>query len=207
MGDVIDPALAVLVVVIALGLAFDFVNGFHDTANAIATSVATRVLSPGRAVSMAAILNVVGALTGTFLTHIDEQFAARGRRFGLPQLRRRPRKLNGFVLERGRLALPSDDFFVEDPVRLIESAADARPVCLLQGSDSGWVEGFLRPTIEAAGYRVARSIGAEVHPAVTLAMDEIDVPSGRVVRLPRDAAGRPRIDRDALARALTAGDA
>ncbi len=65
MVDAIDPALAILVVVIALGLAFDFVNGFHDTANAIATSVATRVLSPGRAVSMAAILNVVGALTGT----------------------------------------------------------------------------------------------------------------------------------------------
>ena len=65
MVDAIDPALAVLVVVIALGLAFDFVNGFHDTANAIATSVATRVLSPGRAVAMAAILNVVGALSGT----------------------------------------------------------------------------------------------------------------------------------------------
>jgi PiT family inorganic phosphate transporter len=60
-----DPAFLVLVAIVALGLAFDFVNGFHDTANAIATSVATRVLSPGQAVSMAAILNVVGALTGT----------------------------------------------------------------------------------------------------------------------------------------------
>jgi inorganic phosphate transporter, PiT family len=61
----VEPALVVLVLIVALGLAFDFVNGFHDTANAIATSVATRVLSPGRAVSMAAVLNVVGALTGT----------------------------------------------------------------------------------------------------------------------------------------------
>jgi PiT family inorganic phosphate transporter len=61
----VDPALLVLVLIVALGLAFDFVNGFHDTANAIATSVATRVLSPGQAVSMAAILNVVGALSGT----------------------------------------------------------------------------------------------------------------------------------------------
>ena len=60
-----DPAFLVLVAIVALGLAFDFVNGFHDTANAIATSVATRVLSPGQAVSMAAVLNVVGALTGT----------------------------------------------------------------------------------------------------------------------------------------------
>jgi PiT family inorganic phosphate transporter len=61
----VDPALVVLALVVALGLAFDFVNGFHDTANAIATSVATRVLSPGQAVSMAAVLNVVGAVTGT----------------------------------------------------------------------------------------------------------------------------------------------
>lgn len=57
--------LTVLILIIALGLGFDFINGFHDTANAIATSVATRVLTPGQAVGMAAVLNVVGALTGT----------------------------------------------------------------------------------------------------------------------------------------------
>ena len=62
----------------------------------------------------------VGSLTGVFLAHLDEQFAGRGRRFGLPTIRRRPRKLGGFVLDRGRLALPRDDFFAEDPVRLIE---------------------------------------------------------------------------------------
>ncbi|MBL0769467.1 [protein-PII] uridylyltransferase [Sphingopyxis sp. DHUNG17] len=61
----------------------------------------------------------VGDLTGTFLAHLDDQLAARGRRF-LPSIRRRPGKLNGFVLDRGRLALPSDDFFEADPVRLIE---------------------------------------------------------------------------------------
>jgi PiT family inorganic phosphate transporter len=60
-----DTSLLVLIVIVALGLAFDFINGFHDTANAIATSVATRVLTPGQAVLMAATLNVVGALTGT----------------------------------------------------------------------------------------------------------------------------------------------
>lgn len=54
-----------LVCVIVLATIFDFINGFHDTANAIATSVSTRVLSPRVAVSMAAILNLVGALTGT----------------------------------------------------------------------------------------------------------------------------------------------
>src|SRR5213076_1537900 len=57
--------LALLLLIIVLGLAFDFINGFHDTANAIATVVATRVLSPLRAVLMAGILNFVGALSGT----------------------------------------------------------------------------------------------------------------------------------------------
>src|ERR687886_618599 len=61
----IDAGLLALVLIIVLGLAFDFINGFHDTANAIATSVATRVLSPGRAVLMAGVLNCVGALSGT----------------------------------------------------------------------------------------------------------------------------------------------
>ena len=60
-----EPALIGLIVVVALALAFDFINGFHDTANAIATSVATKVLTPTQAIAMAAILNVVGALTGT----------------------------------------------------------------------------------------------------------------------------------------------
>ena len=62
----------------------------------------------------------VGDLTGVFLAHLDERFAARGRRFGLPTIRRRPSRLHGFVLDRGRLALPHDRFFAEDPVRLIE---------------------------------------------------------------------------------------
>jgi PiT family inorganic phosphate transporter len=59
---VIDPAMVVLVLVIAVALAFDFINGFHDTANAIATSVSTRVLTPRWAILMAATLNFVGAL-------------------------------------------------------------------------------------------------------------------------------------------------
>ena len=55
---------ALLVLVILLAVSFDFINGFHDTANAIATVVATRVLSAGAAIMMAATLNFVGALTG-----------------------------------------------------------------------------------------------------------------------------------------------
>lgn len=61
----------------------------------------------------------VGDLTGLFLSHVDETMAKRGRRF-IPTITRRPRKLNGFKLDRGRLALPDDNFFVEDPIRMIE---------------------------------------------------------------------------------------
>jgi PiT family inorganic phosphate transporter len=50
-----------LVAVVAVALFFDFTNGFHDTANSIATSVSTRALSPRAAVLSAAILNVIGA--------------------------------------------------------------------------------------------------------------------------------------------------
>ncbi|MGH2382212.1 MAG: inorganic phosphate transporter [Candidatus Limnocylindria bacterium] len=55
----------VLLVVLGLAIAFDYINGFHDTANAIATSVTTRALKPGYAIGMSAIANFVGALTGT----------------------------------------------------------------------------------------------------------------------------------------------
>lgn len=57
------PILLVLIVVIAL--VFDFTNGVHDSANAIATVVSTKVLSPLQAVSMAAMLNLLGAFIGT----------------------------------------------------------------------------------------------------------------------------------------------
>src|ERR1041384_7336989 len=58
-------AFILLLIVIALAITFDFINGFHDTANAIATVVATRVLSPFQAIAMAALLNFLGAVTGT----------------------------------------------------------------------------------------------------------------------------------------------
>jgi PiT family inorganic phosphate transporter len=51
----------VLWIVVATALAFDFTNGFHDTANAVATSISTRAMSPRVAVGMAAVLNFVGA--------------------------------------------------------------------------------------------------------------------------------------------------
>ena len=54
-----------LITVLALAVLFDYVNGFHDTANAIATSVSTRALRPDHAILMSATANFVGALTGT----------------------------------------------------------------------------------------------------------------------------------------------
>jgi PiT family inorganic phosphate transporter len=57
--------LALVVVVVAFALGFDYTNGFHDAANAIATSVSTRALTPRAALIMAAVFNLVGALLGT----------------------------------------------------------------------------------------------------------------------------------------------
>lgn len=57
----LDTSLAITVLVVFFALLFDYINGFHDTANAIATSVSTRVLTPRAAVIMAAVLNFIGA--------------------------------------------------------------------------------------------------------------------------------------------------
>jgi len=53
--------ILLLILVIVVGLSFDFTNGFHDTANAVATSIATGALKPRQAVLMSAVFNIVGA--------------------------------------------------------------------------------------------------------------------------------------------------
>jgi PiT family inorganic phosphate transporter len=58
-----------LLVLLGLAVVFDYINGFHDTANAIATSVSTRALAPGWAIAMSAVANFAGALTGTAVAH------------------------------------------------------------------------------------------------------------------------------------------
>ena len=60
-----DAATAGLLLIIVVSLAFDYTNGFHDAANAIATSVSTRALTPRAALLLAAVMNVVGALVST----------------------------------------------------------------------------------------------------------------------------------------------
>ncbi|MGH8025640.1 MAG: inorganic phosphate transporter, partial [Pseudoxanthomonas sp.] len=57
--------LTLVLIVILAALVFEFINGFHDTANSIATVVATKVLTPGQAIMLAASTNLIGAFMGT----------------------------------------------------------------------------------------------------------------------------------------------
>jgi PiT family inorganic phosphate transporter len=61
----VEPAFVMLCLVIVAALVFDYINGFHDTANAIATCVSTRALSVRAAIIMAAVLNFAGAMIST----------------------------------------------------------------------------------------------------------------------------------------------
>ena len=61
----LDAVVWTLLIVLGLAVVFDYINGFHDTANAIATSVSTRALRPDRAIALSAVANFVGALIGT----------------------------------------------------------------------------------------------------------------------------------------------
>jgi PiT family inorganic phosphate transporter len=61
--------LAIIVAVVLVALVFDYTNGFHDAANAIATSVSTRALTPRIALVLAAVMNFVGALLGQEVAH------------------------------------------------------------------------------------------------------------------------------------------
>ena len=56
--------LGIIFLVIFIALVFEYINGFHDTANSIATIVGTKVLTPRQAIAMAAITNLIGALAG-----------------------------------------------------------------------------------------------------------------------------------------------
>jgi PiT family inorganic phosphate transporter len=85
----IQISLYVVIFLVALALAFDFMNGFHDAANAIATVVSTGVLKPGQAVAMAAIFNVLAVFVfnlavaktigkGTIDAHVIDQYVVFG---------------------------------------------------------------------------------------------------------------------------------
>ena len=60
-----NTILILTILIVAVALAFDFINGFHDTANAIATSVSTKALKPRHAIILAAVMNFAGAMAFT----------------------------------------------------------------------------------------------------------------------------------------------
>jgi PiT family inorganic phosphate transporter len=64
-----DAQQLLLIVTVLVALGFDFTNGFHDTANAVATTVSTRALGPRTAVGMSSLLNLVGAVVAIELLH------------------------------------------------------------------------------------------------------------------------------------------
>jgi PiT family inorganic phosphate transporter len=74
--------LGIIFLVIFIALVFEYINGFHDTANSIATIVGTKVLSPRQAIAMAAVTNLVGALSGHAVAKtvssglVDSQFVS-----------------------------------------------------------------------------------------------------------------------------------
>src|SRR5699024_9181452 len=61
----IDTVLLITILIVLFAVIFDFINGFHDTANAIATSVSTKALHPRHAILLAAVMNFLGAMTFT----------------------------------------------------------------------------------------------------------------------------------------------
>jgi PiT family inorganic phosphate transporter len=80
LAQIVSPPLALILAIIFVALVFDFLNGFHDAANSIATIVSTRVLSPGQAVAWAAFFNFIAAFIfgtgvastiGTGLVHTE----------------------------------------------------------------------------------------------------------------------------------------
>jgi two-component system, chemotaxis family, sensor kinase CheA len=86
-----------------------------------------------------------------------------------------------------------------------DGGAAERPLCLLSCDGSGWMEAFLKPTLEGAGYRCATRLAPGETAAVTLALDECPEPAANVVRLAREQ-GAPdaiyRYDRAALLAAV-----
>lgn len=58
-------SLIITVLIVIFAVIFDFINGFHDTATAVATSISTRALTPKTAIIICAIFNFIGAFTGT----------------------------------------------------------------------------------------------------------------------------------------------
>ena len=64
--------MLLFIIVVIAAIAFEYINGFHDAANAIATVVSTKVLTPRQAIALAAFFNLTGALMGTAVASPQE---------------------------------------------------------------------------------------------------------------------------------------
>ena len=89
--------MLILILVVVTAVCFDFTNGFHDTANAVATSIATGALKPRVAVMMSAVLNLIGAfvsikVAATIAKGIVDPARAQGQRRPLARVRRADRR-------------------------------------------------------------------------------------------------------------------
>ena len=111
--------LAILIAVVVVALAFDYTNGFHDAANAIATSISTRALTPRVALTLAAVMNFVGALLGQKVAHTVSDTIDTG------GLRGQPRPDHRAVRPARRDHLEPDHLVVR-PAVLVLARADRR---------------------------------------------------------------------------------
>ena len=126
--------LAILIAVVVVALAFDYTNGFHDAANAIATSVSTRALTPRIALILAAVMNFVGALLGQKVAHtVSETIDTSG-------FSRHARPDDRDVRPAGRHHLEPHDL-VAGPAVLVVARADRRPGRLGPRRGSRWCTG------------------------------------------------------------------
>jgi [protein-PII] uridylyltransferase len=126
----------------------------------------------------------VGALTGVFLAHIDEQFAHKTRASGFfAGFRGRARHVRGFVIHGGRIAAPSSDWFAKDPVRLIElfQLAEAEGVEIhpetmrLANRESGRIDAAVREDPRANALFIALLTGRNNPEAALRWMNEANV--------------------------------
>ena len=126
----------------------------------------------------------VGALTGVFLAHIDQEFAQKSRASGFfAGFRSRPRHLKGYIVQGGRIAAPSQDWFARDPVRLIEIFQIAETERLeihpdtmrLANRESGRIDAGVREDPRANALFLALLAGRNDPEAVLRWMNEANV--------------------------------
>ena len=171
-----------LIVTIGVALGFTYTNGFHDSANAIATSVSTRALTPRAALAMAAVMNLAGAFLGSGVAKtVSEGLIATpaGRQGDGHPLRRARRRDH---LEPGHLVLRPAVVVLARAVRRHGRRGarrrDGRPLVRRARQDR-------HPDVHLAGHRSDRRLSGD-------GRDPVDVPAGPTRTRPSAASGSRR---------------